>query len=163
MEKLKSLLRGRVGGLVLCVLEVVVGVLLLIDPVGFTGGVIVAAGCVMAALGAAGVVRYFLMPPEEGAKAQLLFRGLLLVLAGVLCITQSRWFIAAFPLLTVLYAGWLLVLAAMKVQRMADMLRLKAGRWYMPALSAGMALVLAAVILWNPFGAANAVWILVGI
>lgn len=163
MEKVKAFFRGRMGSVVLCVAEIIVGVLLLINPVGFTSGIIIGAGWVMAALGGAGVIRYFLMKPEEGAKAQLLFRGLLLVLAGVLCITQSRWFIAAFPLLTVLYAGWLLVLAAMKVQRMADMLRLKAGRWYMPAISAGMAVVLAAIILWNPFGAVNAVWILVGI
>ena len=163
MEKIKSFFRGRMGGLVLCVAEIIVGVLLLIDPAGFTSGIIIGAGWVMAALGAVSVIRYFVVKPEEGAQSQLLFRGLTLAMAGALCITQYGWFLTAVPLLTVLYAGWMLVLAAMKLQQLADMLRLKVGRWYMPAIAAGLAVALAVIILWNPFGAAQAVWTFVGI
>lgn len=163
MDMVKKMLGGRTGGLVLCVLEIIVGVLLLINPVGFTSGIIIGAGWVMAALGAGCVIRYFVTNPVDAAKAQLLFRGLTLGMAGALCITQYGWFLTAFPLLTVLYAGWMLVLAAMKLQQMADMLRQKTGRWYMPAIAAGLAVVLAVIILVNPFGAANAVWMFVGI
>ena len=163
MEQIKAFFKGRMGGLVLCVAEIIVGVLLLIDPVGFTSGIIIGAGWVMAALGAVSVIRYFVVKPEEGAQSQLLFHGLTLAMAGALCITQYGWFLTAFPLLTVLYAGWMLVLAAMKLQQMADMLRMKVGRWYMPAIAAGLALALALIILWNPFGAVNAVWTFVGI
>ena len=84
-------------------------------------------------------------------------------MTGVLCMTQYMWFLTAFPLLTVLYADWMLVLAAMKLQHMTDMLRMKIGRWYMPAIAAGVAIVLAVIILWNPFGAVNAVWTFVGV
>ena len=48
MEKLKKVFAGRVGGIALCVLQIVVGVLLLIDPVGFTSGIIIGAGALMA-------------------------------------------------------------------------------------------------------------------
>ena len=119
MEQIKAFFKGRMGGLVLCVAEIIVGVLLLINPVGFTSGIIIGAGWVMAALGVVSVVRYFVVKPEEGAKAQLLFRGLTMAMAGALCITRYGWFLTAFPLLTVLYAGWMLVLAAMKLQQMA--------------------------------------------
>lgn len=163
MEQIRRMFRGRAGGLALCVMEIVVGVLLLIDPVGFTSGIIIGAGWVMALLGVFSGVRYFMSRPEEGAKAQLLFRALLLGLAGFTCITQYGWFLTAFPLLTVLYAGWMLVMAAMKLQQMADMLRLKAGRWYIPAISAALSVVLAVIILLNPFGAASAVWMFAGI
>lgn len=163
MNRMKRLFGGRVGGLTLCVLEIIVGILLLINPVGFTSGIIIGAGALMALGGAINMIRYFTTAPEDGAKAQLLFKGLLLLMAGVLCMTQYMWFLTAFPLLTVLYAGWMLVLAAMKLQHMADMLRMKNGRWYMPALAAGVAIVLAAIILWNPFGAVNAVWTFVGV
>lgn len=163
MNKVREMFRGRTGGLILCVLEIVVGVLLLIDPVGFTSGIIIGAGWVMALLGLFSGVRYFMSTPAEGAKTQLLLRALLLEMAGLLCITQYRWFLTAFPLLTVLYAGWMLVMAAIKVQHMADMLRLKAGRWYIPAISAALSVVLAVIILLNPFGAASAVWMFAGI
>lgn len=163
MNRMKGFFRGRVGGLTLCVLEILVGVLLLIDPVGFTSGIIIGAGVLMELGGVVCVIRYFTSKPESGAAAQLLFKGLTLLMAGALCMTQYMWFLTAFPLLTVLYAGWMLVLAAMKLQHMADMLRLKTGRWYMPAIAAGMAIVLAAIILVNPFSAVNAVWTFVGV
>ena len=159
----KRFFQGRMGAAAICIIEILVGVLLLIDPVRFTSGIIIGAGWVMAALGAVSVIRYFVVKPEEGAQSQLLFRGLTLAMAGALCITQYGWFLTAFPLLTVLYAGWMLVLAAMKLQQLADMLRLKVGRWYMPAIAAGLAVALAVIILWNPFGAAQAVWTFVGL
>lgn len=158
MGKMKSFFKGRIGGFALCVLEILVGVLLLINPVGFTSGIIIGAGALMALGGVVSVIRYFLAKPADAAQAQLLFKGLLMLMAGVLCMTQYMWFLTAFPLLTVLYAGWMLVLAAMKLQHMADMLRTKTGRWYMPGIAAALAIVLAAIILWNPFGAASAVW-----
>ncbi len=163
MEKMKKLFTGRTGGIALCVLELLVGILLLIDPLGFTSGIIIGAGAVLTLCGLFSVIRYFMVKPENGMQAQLLFKGILLVMAGVTCMTQYAWFLTAFPLLTVIYAGWMLVVAAMKVQQMADMLRMKAGRWYMPAIAAGLAAVLAAIILLNPFGAMNAVWTFVGI
>jgi len=163
MNRIREMLKGRTGGMVLCALEILVGVLLLIDPMGFTGSIIVGAGAVMALCGIVSALRYFTVKPEAGAAGQLLFRGLLLMMAGLVCVTQVQWILTAFPLLTVIYAGWMLVLAAMKVQQMADMLRLKAGRWYMPAIAAGVAAVLATVILINPFGAANVVWNFAGI
>lgn len=163
MNGMKRFFRGRVGGLTLCVLEILVGILLLINPVGFTSGIIIGAGVLMVLGGVICVIRYFTVQPEIGVMSQLLFKGLTLLMTGVLCMTQYKWILTAFPLLTVLYAGWMLVLAAMKLQAMTDMLRLKAGRWYMPAIAASVAIVLAVIILINPFGAVNAVWTFVGI
>lgn len=163
MSKIREFFKGRIGGIVLCVLEILVGVLLLIDPVGFTSGIIIGAGALLMLGGVLSVIRYFMVKPEAGVQTQLLFKGLLLAMAGLLCMTQYSWFLTAFPLLTVIYAGWMLVLAAMKVQQMADMLRLKAGRWYIPGIAAVLAAVLAVIILINPFGAVNAVWTFVAI
>ena len=50
LKKLAILLGGRTGGLVACVIEIAVGILLLINPVGFTTGIIVAAGILTFAL-----------------------------------------------------------------------------------------------------------------
>lgn len=163
MEWLKKLFSGRVGGVVLSLLEIVVGVLLLINPVGFTSGIIIAAGWLMVVLGIINVVRYFLTKPDAAAHGQQLFRGLLIGMAGVVCIVKHAWFLTAFPLLTVIYAAWMLVVAALKVQQMTDMLRLKKGRWYMPAIAAALSVLLAVILLLNPFGAVNALWIFTGV
>jgi len=155
---IKGIFHGKSGSIITCVLEIVVGVLLLIDPVGFTSGIIVGCGVLLCLTGVLSVVRYFMMRPELAAQKQLLFKGILSVMAGVVCITKHDWFIGAFPLLTVLYAIAMLILAAAKLQKMADMKRLQSPHWYMPGISALMAAVLGAVILINPFGAVAAVW-----
>ena len=155
---IKGIFHGKSGSIITCVLEIVVGVLLLIDPVGFTSGIIVGSGVLLCLTGVLSVVRYFMMRPELAAQKQLLFKGILSVMAGAVCITKHDWFIGAFPLLTVLYAIAMLILAAAKLQKMADMKRLQSSHWYMPGISALMAAVLGAVILINPFGAVAAVW-----
>ena len=161
--KITQFFHGQSGSLVTCILEIVVGVLLLINPVGFTSGIIIGVGVLMVLSGIVTIVRYFMAEPVLAAQKQLLFKGLLAVMAGVVCVTQYSWFLSAFPLLTVLYAAAMLILAAAKLQKMADLRRLDMTHWYMPGISAVLAAILAAVILINPFGAALAVWTFVAI
>ncbi len=160
---IKSIFHGKTGSILTCIIEIVVGVLLLINPVGFTSGIIIGAGVLMVLGGILSVVRYFMLKPELAAQKQLLFKGLTAILAGVVCITKYDWFLGAFPLLTVIYAGAMLVLAAAKLQKMADLRRMNIPRWYLPGISAVLAAVLAVIILINPFGAVAAVWTFVAI
>ncbi len=160
---IKQIFHGKSGSIITCILEIAVGVLLLINPVGFTSGIIIGAGVLMCASGALSIVRYFMMKPEIAAQKQLLFKGLTALMAGAVCITRYDWFLSAFPLLTVLYAAAMLVLAAARLQKMADMRRMNLPRWYMPGIAAALAAILAAIILINPFGAVAAVWTFVAI
>ncbi len=160
---IKGIFHGKSGSIITCILEIVVGVLLLINPVGFTSGIIIGAGVLLCLGGLLSIVRYFMMKPDIAAQKQLLFKGLLAILGGAVCITKYDWFLSAFPLLTVLYAIAMLILAAGKLQKMADMKRLGLPRWYMPGISAAMAAVLSAIILLNPFGAVAAVWTFVAV
>lgn len=160
---IKSIFQGRTGSILTCILEIVVGVLLLINPVGFTSGIIIGAGVLLCLGGLLSVIRYFMLKPEIAAQKQLLFKGLISVMAGAACITKYDWFLSAFPLLTVLYAIAMLILAAARLQKMADMRRMNMPRWYMPGIAAALAAVLAAIILINPFSAVAAVWTFVAI
>ena len=160
---MKQFFHGKSGSIITCILEIVVGVLLLINPIGFTSGIIVGVGVVMCLGGALCIIRYFTMKPELASQKQLLFKGLLSLMGGAACITKYDWFLSAFPLLTVLYAIAMLILAAARLQKMADMHRMHMPRWYMPGIAAALAAVLAGIILINPFGAVTAVWTFVAI
>lgn len=61
------------------------------------------------------------------------------------------------------YAIAMLILAAYKVQCTVDILRLSGIRWYFPAISAALAVVLALFILLNPNTAMNIVWGFMGV
>ncbi len=158
MKNMKAFFKGRTGSIILCIIEIVVGILLLIDPIGFTGGIIKGAGVVVTLAGVVDITRYFMSSPAVGAAEQRLFRGILEVMGGVTAFLKYDWFISAFPLLTVLYAIVMLIIAASHVQKMADLKRTGAARWYLPGISAALSIVLSTIILLNPFGAVAAVW-----
>ena len=129
----------------------------------FTAGIIIALGVLLAVLGVLGIVRYFRTEPVRAALEQQLIRGLLMLLLGLFCIFNARWFIATFPVLTMLYGVGLLVVGVAKVQWTVDILRVKVGRWYLPGISALVSLVCAAIILLNPFASTVALWVFIGV
>lgn len=150
-------------GLILTLVEILVGVLLLINPEGFTAGIIVIGGIGLLVMGLISVIRYFRWEPVAAAAGQLLMKGLLALLAGVILVTKSAWFIRTFPILTILYGVAILIAGLSKVQMMGDMLRMKKGKWYLAAVSAVLSLGCAALILANPFTTMEVLWMFIGI
>lgn len=154
-----SAIQKNGGSILMCVLEILVGVLLLLDPTGFTSSIIIAAGAALILYGVISIVRYFRADAAEGALRQNLFKGLLLLLGGLFCVLRSKWFVDTFPLLTILYGIGLLISGVGKIQWMADMIRFGRKRWYLPAISAVLSLIFAAIILCSP----TALWSFLGI
>lgn len=54
----------KTGNLLMCISELLIGVLLLINPVGFTSGIIVMLGIIFTVLGVSSMVYYFRTSPE---------------------------------------------------------------------------------------------------
>ena len=94
---------SRISNILLSLCEAVIGVLLLVNPVGFTTGIIIFLGAVLIILGLISVIQYFRTSPEIAAVKQGLTRGCLEILAGLFFILKHGWFIATFPILTILY------------------------------------------------------------
>jgi len=158
-----SKINRNTGNLLTCIFEILVGILLLIDPVGFTSGIIVAFGIVLAVIGAISLFRYFREDAETASQESGLTKGIIFVIFGLFCAFKSEWFIVTFPLLTVLYGILTLVSGVSKVQWAVDMLRLKQKYWYVALICAAVTLILAVVILWNPFATMTVTWIFIGI
>ncbi len=149
--------------IILCVIEAVVGVLLLIDPVSFTAGIIIVAGIALMVSGLLDVIQYFRNKPDEAAAGQLLMRGLVALLAGAFCAFNSQWFILTFPMITILYGVAVLVGGLSKVQIAIDMLRAKNSKWWWGAISAAISILCAIVMIGNPFTSTVALWWFIGI
>lgn len=160
---MKKFLTSKIGNILLCIAEIIVGVLLLVNPDAVTSAFIIGAGAVMILTGIVFCTLYFVGEAEKMVIKQLLFKGLLLIILGVLCVTQYGVLLAALPFVTWVYAIAMLILAAYKVQCTVDILRLSGIRWYFPAISAALAVVLALFILLNPNTAMNIVWGFMGV
>lgn len=158
-----KMLKEHVDGILLCLSEIVVGILLFINPVGFASGIIVMAGIVLLALGLIDVIKYFRADAKEAATGQYLTKGLLALLAGGFCAFKAQWFIATFPLLTILYGAAILIAGLGKVQMTVDMLRFKNKKWFWAAISAVISIIGAGIILKNPFTSTAVLWMFTGI
>lgn len=143
--------------------EIVLGILLLINPIGFTSGIIVALGFVMVCLGIGSIVGYFRKTPEEAAQKNDFAKGLILALLGAFCVFKSEWFIATFPLLTVLYGVLTLVMGISKIQQAIDMLRMKRKFWMIAVMNAVLTIIFSVLILSNPFASTAILWTFIGV
>ena len=145
------------------VLEIVIGVLLLINPQGFTSAIIILLGVMLIAAGLMSIVRYFMLKPEEAARNQGLSKGLVLLIVGGVCALFSGRFADMFPLLTMLYGILLLIMSAAKVQIFVDMVRLKKPNRLFSAISAALSVLLAVIVLLYPFETTAVVWMIIAI
>lgn len=143
--------------------EALVGVLLLVNPMGFTSGIFIAGGAVLGLIGLKTLIVYFFQKAEEAAASHGLLNGLVCLLLGLFLAFRFNWILATFPVLTVVYGVVVLLTGLAKLQTAVDMLRLKKGRWYLAMVGAALTLACAGVVLMNPFGTTAALWMFTGI
>lgn len=94
-------LKHNANVILLCLVEALIGVLLVVDPIGFTSGIIVAFSIALLAAGLICTISYFRSDTIEAAIRGTLAKGLAMLLAGAFCVFRPTWFIATFPLLTI--------------------------------------------------------------
>ncbi len=152
-------LRANFGFIVLCLVELAVGVVLLIDPDRFTRAVLFVVGAVLLIAGVVCVIRYFISSPEMAVMEKNLAIGLLCLLAGALFVFRN----SLFPSLTHIYGIALLVVGAVKFQQGIDRLRFHMPYWYLTVINALIALVISVLILIDPFKAMEMLWRVVAI
>lgn len=158
MKKLKE----HLNGIVLCLFEAIVGILLFVNPVNFTSGIITFAGIILMVLGLVEIIKYFKKDALEASLGQNLVKGIISILIGAFCVFKTDWFIITFPVLTMIYGIFILIAGIGKIQLTVDMLRLKNKNWLWAGINAIVSIVCAVVILKSPFSTTNALWMFTG-
>jgi len=157
------MLKRNLSSMAMSLVEVIIGILLLVNPIGFTSGIIIAFGVVLIIMGIHKTVKYFRTEPEEAAVSQILVKGLLILLAGAFCAFNSHWFIATFPVLTLMYGVVILITGITKVQWTVDIIRMKRSKWFWAAISAAISILCGIVIITSPFSTTAVLWMFIGI
>ena len=157
------MLKRNLGSVAMSLAEIIIGILLLVNPVAFTSGIIVAFGIVLMIMGIGTTIKYFRTEPEEAAVGQVLVKGLLTLLAGAFCAFNSHWFIATFPVLTLVYGVVILITGITKVQWTIDIIRMKRSKWFWAAISAAISILCGIVIITSPFSTTAILWMFIGI
>lgn len=140
--------------LFLIVLEVIVGILLLLNPEGFTRMVIIVFGIVLVFFGIVNLIRYVKDSKEGAGYAGKLVGGILALVFGLICIFASGWIIGLISIIAVIYAIILIIAGVMKIQsfvqvKKADMVN---GGTYLMLVSGIIMIVFGVILLFRPFG-----------
>lgn len=138
--------------------ELLIGILLFVEPVRFTSGILLCVGVILLVFGVICVLRYFRAEPMQAALEQNLAKGLVMLLLGGFLAFQTDWAISLFPLLTHLYGIAILIIGIVKLQQGVDLLRLKLRYWFLAGINAVLAILFAMIILSNPFASTIALW-----
>ena len=157
------MLKRNLSSMAMSLVEVIIGILLLVNPIGFTSGIIIAFGIALMIMGISKTIKYFRTEPEEAAVSQILVKGLLTLLAGAFCAFNSHWFIATFPVLTLVYGVVILVAGIAKLQWTVDIIRMKRSKWLWMAISAAISIVCGITVITNPFSTTAVLWMFIGI
>ena len=157
------MLKRNLGSVVMSLAEIIIGILLLVNPAAFTSGIIVVFGIVLIITGIVTTIKYFRTEPEEAAVSQTLVKGLLALLAGAFCAFHSHWFIATFPVLTLVYGVVILVTGITKLQWTVDIIRMKRSKWFWMAISAAISILCGITVIASPFSTTAFLWMFIGI
>lgn len=143
--------------------EIAVGILLLIDPIGFSKAIIIGAGIVLLAAGIFNTIKYFRTEINLAATGQYLFKGLIALSVGAFCILNRDSLANIINILTTVYGLIVLIAGLNKIQITADLFRRKSPKWFMALISAAISIICAAIIIYNPFPGTNVIWIFIGV
>lgn len=138
--------------------ELLTGILLFIEPIRFTSGILLGVGVILLIFGAVCLLRYFRAEPMRAALERNLAKGLVMLLLGGFLAFQTERAISLFPLLTHLYGIAILIVGIVKLQQGVDLLRLRMRYWSLAGINAVLAILFAAVILSDPFASTIALW-----
>lgn len=159
MKKMKE----SMNALLILAGEIVIGVLLLIDPGAFLSVIMTAIGAVLMVCGAVSVIRYLRAAVDVAIMQHMLSRGLMQMAAGALLAFGTPWLLTIFPLMTTLCGAGMLLIGIMKIQQTADFARLRLPCWKAAAVNAALTMLAALVLMLNPFGVVNTLWAFAGI
>ena len=156
-------IKANIPTLVLTVIEIVVGILLIVNPIGFTSAIIRAVGIGMTVGGAIWCIKYFRTEKMIAATSGILFEGIICLLVGIFLMAKSTWIISAFTAIVMLYAIMIVLIGVLKIQWTVDLIRFQRSSWGVVALSSLVAIIFGALIIFNPFHSTEILWRLCGI
>ena len=149
--------------IMLCLFELIIGLLVTINSKSFDKIVIVIAGVGLILTGLLQVIRYYRAEPQAAAHKNYLMKGLLLLSSGCFCAFRTNWFINVLPSLSFLLGVGIFVIGLTKIQKAMDMVRMDQNQWYYDFIGAAVSLACAATVLNGPTAAKKVLWIFTGI
>ncbi len=158
-ENMKKVLIWGLSSLI----QIVLGILLLINPLGFTEVIFIILGIAMVIGGILNIINYFIEDKEIAREERTLFFGLLLSILGFTVLFSVKWIISTLPIISVIYGAVVMIAGLARVQDGVDKIRNNEKGKAFSLISAVVGILCGVIIIANPFSTTIALWIFAGI
>jgi uncharacterized membrane protein HdeD (DUF308 family) len=148
------------GGILVAILEVILGIVILLKPMEFTNIILNCFGIVLVIMGIISCINYFTTPKELAIFEHNLTKGIILCIFGVVLIYSKELLISS---ISIIYGIIILIGSIRKIQFTVDFLRIGEKFWIASLIEAIISIILALIIIKDPFIAVNAMWIFIGV
>ncbi|MCD8192076.1 MAG: DUF308 domain-containing protein [Oscillospiraceae bacterium] len=159
MQNVKSV----AAAVVEAVIQIALGVFIIAEPMSFNLIILRIIGAALVIVGIIECIRYFVNPVQTDFVGRHLSFGLLALAAGILLLVGASYILSALPVFAIVYGIVILVSAIFKLQKGVDMLRLGISRSAVPLVSAVISIILAVIILANPFATVYVLFTFAGV
>lgn len=155
---MKKFLKNANSGII-CLIEIIVGVLLLLDPHSFISYILIIAGAFIAVTGVISLIKYFVAKPAEAEKGGLC--GALVSLSiGAFLIIKNNIATEWITLLTIIFGAAILYTGYQKLEKAVEKMRNK--QYFIVSLISALVTVLFAVLIMFVIPD-KAIWLFIGI
>lgn len=146
--------------LIAAIVSVVVGILLVAWPDQSRAFICYVIGALLVAAGVVSILRYFNQSDTEPIMRYGFATGVVLWIVGILVIARAGKLIAFFGIII----GILLVIdSVLRIQLALDIRRMGGDNWFPILISAIVVLIIALLLVFNPFTLVNTATIIAGI
>ena len=146
------------------IIELLFGILLLIDPEGLTKTLIIIFGIILMIIGIIYLIRYFVDRKNNlDPSAFTIVFAIISIILGIICTFLTNVVMGIFPVLAVVYGIFLIISGIYKLKIFFDVRRMNLPVSFFTVCSAVISIILGVLIIIHPFDAVMTVWIFTGI
>lgn len=156
---MKKFLKNANSGII-CLIEIIVGILLLVNPTAFISYILIIAGAFIAVSGVISAIKYFFSSPEEGEESQGLSKALVSVTIGAFLMIKNNIASEAIGIISLVFGAAILYTGYTKLQKAVDKIRKK--QFFLVALISAAVTILCAILVLTS-AVEKIIWVFIGV
>ena len=149
--------------LAMILFEMIVGIMLFINPEAFTKTVIIFFGVIMLVIGIVNLIRFFRERKDDYTNATSLICGCAALIVGITCAFFTDFVMSLFAVAVVIYGVMLVISGVYKLQTWMSLRKAELYPSVLMPISAAAAIVCGLIIVFNPFDAMEGAWMFSGV
>ena len=164
--------KANIPVVIIAIVEIIVGIFLIVDPVRFTFALVRFIGIVLMILGFVFLIRFLTgtksnIVDENGrsvtANPITLIVAIIAMILGAILAFATVWIMGLIGVAAIIFGICLVIFGILKIKNFADKKKANLPASPISIVGAILSVVLGIIIVVNPFTAVNTVWIVAGI